>query len=168
MRGRRRPILPILFLLLLGAAACAPAGGDAGQEPDRAAVEAELEAVYQDFTDAYAAADVDRLMRDVYAPDAYYLPPGSPILSGQDRFRAQFEGFLGPLAAQGRPGPQISFEIVDRDISGDLAYDIGYYTLRPPGAAEDVPGSRGKFIVLWKRDAEGRWRMHADGFSPVE
>ena len=39
---------------------------------------------------------------------------------------------------------------------------------RAPGAPEGAVGSRGKFIVIWKRDAEGRWRMHADGFSPVD
>jgi ketosteroid isomerase-like protein len=164
---RRLPLLP-LALLLPALAGCGPAAREADPAPGRAAVEAELQAVYDEFAEAYAAADVDVLMREVYAPDAYYLPPGSPILAGQERFRGQFEGFLGPIAEAGRPGPRISFEIVDRDISGDLAYDIGYYTLRPPGAPEGAAGSRGKFIVIWKRDAQGRWRMHADGFSGVD
>lgn len=160
----RRAFLP----LILAASACASGGDPGRQEADRASVEAELASVYHAFTTAYATADVDRLMRDVYAPDAFYLPPGGPILSGQDQFRGQFERFLGPMAAGGGRGPGISFEIVDRDISGDLAYDIGYYTLKSPGAGGDVEGSRGKFVIVWKRDAAGRWRIHADSYSGVD
>lgn len=158
---------PLLPMLLFAMAACAPALQPDGKEARDAAVEAALGAVYDDFAAAYAAADVDALMRQVYAADAFYLPPGHPILSGQDEFRGQFEAFLGPIAAAGRPGPRISFEIIDREISGDIGWDIGYYTLHSADAPEGAPGNRGKFIVLWKRDDQGRWRMQADGFSPT-
>lgn len=161
IRGRKRPLFCAFLAVLLGPfAACAPAGPD-----DSAAVSAELDSVYAVFTRAYARADVDLLMDSVYAPDGFYLPPNAPILEGQDAFRGQFESFLGPIADRGEPGPAISFDIRDRAISGDLATDIGVYTLRRPDAAADAPGSRGKFIVIWKRNADGRWRIHADGFS---
>lgn len=162
-RGRKRPLfaplLPVTFGILV---ACAPASPD-----DSAAAAARLDSVYAVFTRAYAEADVDLLMDSVYAPGGFYLPPNAPILEGQDAFRGQFEGFLGPIAERGEPGPAISFDIRDRAISGDLAYDIGVYTIRRPDAAADAPGSRGKFIVIWKRDADGRWRIHADGYSAM-
>lgn len=145
----------------LGVLACAPAS------PDHSAVSAELDSVYAVFTRAYADADVDLLMDSVYARDGYYLPPNAPILEGQDAFRGQFESFLGPIAQRGEPGPLISFDIRDRAIDGDLAYDIGIYTIRRPDAPADAPGSSGKFIVIWKRDASGGWRIHADGFSAL-
>lgn len=158
-------LLPIVTGLLL---ACAPATSDDtsdGATPDDSIVSAELDSVYATFSRAYADAEVDLLMDSVYAPDGYYLPPNTPILEGQDAFRGQFEGFLGPIAERGEPGPVISFDIRDRAINSDLAYDIGVYTIRRPDAAADAPGSRGKFIVIWKRDAAGAWRIHADGFS---
>ena len=105
-------------------------------------------------------------MDSVYAEDGLYLPPGSPILRGQDQFRGQFS-FLERFTGGRGPGPDLSFDIVDRDVSGDLAYDIGVYTIRSPVNAGGEPG-RGKFIVIWKRDAAGSWRIHADGFSPVD
>lgn len=167
MRRQSGPLLPFVVGLLV---ACTPTNSDhtaAGVTPDDSIVSAELDSVYATFSRAYADADVDLLMDSVYAPDGYYLPPNAPILEGQDAFRGQFEGFLGPIAERGEPGPAISFDIRDRAISGDLAYDIGVYTLRPADAAADAPGSRGKFIVIWKRDAAGAWRIHADGFSAL-
>lgn len=152
--------------------ACAPAGTDdtsgttgSAMAGDSAAVSARLDSVYGVFTRAYAEADVDLLMDSVYARDGFYLPPNAPILEGQDAFRGQFESFLGPIAERGEPGPVISFDIRERAISGDLAYDIGVYTIRRADADADAPGSRGKFIVIWKRGADGQWRIHADGFS---
>lgn len=142
-----------------GAAASSTGGGTD-------AVGAELDRVYESFTRAYAEANVQTLMDEVYADSAFYLPPDSPILRGQDQFRGQF-AFLEPYGRDRRPGPRIEFEIVDRDVRDDLAYDIGLYTIRPPDAPE-AAGSRGKFIVIWKRNADGEWRIWADGFSPVE
>lgn len=143
------------------------ATGEAGRAMSPGgAVGAELDGVYASFTRAYAEANVQALMDEVYADSAFYLPPGSPILRGQDQFRGQF-AFLEPYGRDQRPGPRIEFEIVDRDVRDDLAYDIGLYTIRPPDAPE-AAGSRGKFIVIWKRNADGEWRIWADGYSPVE
>lgn len=173
--ARRAPI--VLSVLAASALACGPAGSSADGEPEDRVTGTEsagvgsaaagLDSVYAVFTRAYAEADVDLLMDSVYANDGYYLPPNAPILEGTESFRGQFESFLGPVAERGGPGPDISFEIVDRDVDGDLAYDIGIYTIRRPDAPADAPGSRGKFIVIWKRGADGAWRMHADGFSAM-
>lgn len=129
------------------------------------AVNAALDSVYAAFSEAYARANVQMLMDRVYAPDAFYMPAGSPILEGQDQFRGQFS-FLEPYARDGLPGPDIAFDIIDRDVDGDLAYDIGIYTI-DPGAPGGQPG-RGKFLVVWKRNSQGEWRIHADSFSPLE
>jgi len=148
--------------------ACAPSDSDpVDPATDTAAVSAQLDSVYAVFSRAYAEADVDLLMDSVYARDGFYLPPDAPILEGQDAFRGQFESFLGPIAERGEPGPVISFDIRDRAIGGDLAYDIGVYTIRRPDAPDDAPASRGKFLVIWKRGSGGAWRIHADGFSAL-
>ncbi len=150
-------------IVCLAAAACT--GPDPGAAAERAAVDAALDSVYATFTEAYARASVRLLMTEVYADDAYYLPPDSPVLCGQDQFRGQFS-FLERYARADGPGPRITFDIIDRDVNGELAYDIGVYTLRPPGAPADADGSRGKFVVIWKR-IDGEWRIWADAFSPV-
>lgn len=156
-------------ILLGGVAACErpePAGGP-GATTDSAAVAAALDARYDAFRQAYARANVQLLMDEVYAPDAYYLPPGSPILEGQDQFRGQFF-FLERYVRNGGVGPDIAFEILDRSIAGDLACDIGIYTLHLPDAPADAVPARGKFVVVWKRNEDGEWRIHADAFSGME
>ena len=50
----------------------------------RSDLEAALDSVYAAFSRAYAAANVQILMDEVYAPGAFYLSPGLPILEGQD------------------------------------------------------------------------------------
>lgn len=151
---------------VLAAASCVPPGDRADAAEERAAAEAALDSAYATFSEAYARASVQLLMDEVYARDAYYLPPDSPILHGQDQFRGQFS-FLERYTRDGDPGPEITFEIVDREIRGDVAYDVGVYTLRPPDAPPEAEGSRGKFIVIWKRNGRGEWRIRADGFSAV-
>ena len=41
---------------------------------------------------------------------------------------------------------------------GDLAYEIGDYTLAGEGNAVL---DQGKYLVIWKRE-EGRWKLHRD------
>lgn len=135
-----------------------PSGSDPGvrTEIDRA-----LDQAYAAFARAYREADPDAVAA-LYAEDAYYLQPGSPIRRGRETIREGFARYLGRFREAGAPGPSIEFEIVDRDARGDLAYDIGYYRLR---SREDGPVHRGKFVVVWKKTDEGTWRIHADGFS---
>lgn len=134
-------------------------------ERDRAAVDGEIDRVYADFADAYAEANVDRLLREVYGENAFHLPPGGGILRGEEGLR---RGYGERAAAVGAPGPRITFDVVDRQVSGDVAYDIGRYTIRAPGASPDAPASEGEFVVIWKRDPQGRWRIQADVYKPGE
>lgn len=174
LRNRFRPVrhtgILTAFALVAVVGACdvpaPPWVETTSEERTPGGVDAALDSVYATFSEAYARANVQLLMDEVYARGAFYLPPGTPILEGQDRFRGRFS-FLERYARNGGPGPEISFQIVDRDVDGNLAYDIGIYTLRPPDGSE-AGASRGKFVVVWKRNADGEWRIHADSFSAME
>lgn len=142
----------MLMMGLAGSAAGQGAGEEAGQAFDR---------VYEAFSRAYREGDPAGVTA-LYAADAFYLAPGDSIARGEvGRHFAWLSSF------EPGTGPVIEFEIVDRAVAGDLAYDIGYYTIRAPDAPAGS-GSGGKFVVIWKRGADGEWRIHADGFSPVE
>ena len=117
--------------------------------------------VYAAFSAAYRAGDPEAVAA-LYAEDAFYLAPGAEIERGDV---VRHFGFLSSV--EPGAGPVIDFEIVDRGISGDLAYDIGYFTFRRDGDPADSAG-RGKFLVIWKRGEDGVWRIHADGYSDVE
>jgi ketosteroid isomerase-like protein len=147
-------VIAILLTLLAGNGARATAQ-EAAAEAEKA-----FDAAYEAFSAAYRAGD-PAAVTALYGAEAFYLAPGGEIARGNVARHFEWLSSFEPGA-----GPLVEFEIVDREISGDLAYDIGYYTIRradaPAGSA-----SRGKFIVIWKRDDDGAWRIHADGFSDV-
>jgi ketosteroid isomerase-like protein len=131
----------------------------------RSAHDPAFDAVYAKFTEGYKRADPG-MVAALYTADAYYLSPGRMIVQGKDSVLSAF-AFLSSY--RNRPtGPAIGFRILDRQVSGDLAWDIGYYLMNGDGkpiTEADQPD--GKFIVLWKRGADGQWRIHADGYSDV-
>lgn len=147
-----RPTLPLLLAALAG---CTP------RAADPAGAAAAFDSAYATFADAYRTADPG-LVAGLYGDSALYLIPGDTIIRGRPTIEAIFAGFLVPYARTDSGGPRIRFEIVDRRIaaSGDLATDVGYYVINER--------ARGKFVVVWRRDAEGRWRMHTDGYSAVD
>lgn len=122
-----------------------------------------LDAVYQRFNRAYRELDAD-LFEQIYTQDALYLSPERPIRRGHGEFvggfRSMFEG-----ARQSGHGLEISFRIVDRQISGGLASDVGIYTLLRRQDGEIVHRSRGKFVVVALRQDSGGWLFHVDGYS---
>lgn len=124
-----------------------------------------MEEVYERFTRAYRLGEPDSVVV-LYTDDPLYLPPGSPVLQGRDALRSQFS-FLEEIRSTGRVA-HISFESVERGASGDLAWDVGYYSLQveSPEGGRSPPG-RGKFATVWHRDSAGNWRIHVDGFSPA-
>ncbi len=147
----RAHILATLCLVILAPATFAAEGPE---DPT-----ARFDAAYERFSEAYRKADPDAVAA-LYWPDAYYLSPGAEIEQGDIRSHFAWLADMDP-----GNGPHITFEIVDRAVDGGLGYDIGIYTLR----RDDHPGppTRGKFIVIWKRGADGTWKIHADGFSAI-
>jgi uncharacterized protein (TIGR02246 family) len=60
-----------------------------------------------------------------------------------------------------------NFKILSQelDICGDTAYELTTYseTLQPAGAAaNDV---RGRYLIVWRRDTDGAWRVHRNLFN---
>ena len=145
------------------AVVAATAGAGSRVLAQEATTEAEgvFEEAYAAFSAAYRSGDAEAVAA-LYEDDAVYLAPGDEIERGDVGRHFGFLSSFEPGA-----GPIIEFEVVDRDVSGGLAYDIGYFTFRQDGAPAESAG-RGKFIVIWKRGEDGVWRIHADGYSEVE
>lgn len=140
-----------------------PPDREAGADPD--VVSAEMDRVYERFTRAYRLGEVDSVVV-LYADSPLYLPAQGDVRRGTNALREQFE-FL-ERAREGGATPRIEFESIARSSSGNLGYDVGYYTLRveePDGTL--TPPSRGKFTTVWQRDDQGRWRILIDSYSPA-
>jgi ketosteroid isomerase-like protein len=49
--------------------------------------------------------------------------------------------------------------------SGDLAYAIGTYTLTMKDSQGKPIADRGKFMEVWKRQPDGKWKAVADTYN---
>ena len=93
----------------------------------------------------------------LHADDAIILPPNQAAVQGRAAIQASLEA----------PPPFSNFQIQILEIEGrgDLAYSRGTYsiTVTPAGAApiED----RGKYIEIWRKQADGSWKILRDIYN---
>ena len=93
-----------------------------------------------------AAARKDYLgVAGFFTEDAKVLPPGAPIVSG----RKAIEEFW--RAALERS--DLTFKTTELEVAGDTAYEIG---------ETDTGQAKAKYLVVWLRCPDGRWRLHRD------
>jgi uncharacterized protein (TIGR02246 family) len=113
-----------------------------------------IEAAAEHFATAFNAKDAAALASH-YSADATILPPNGPRVSG----RANFESFFKEMFPI---GSDLKLTVNHVDASGDLAYEVGTYTMaiQMPGAPPMTDA--GKYVAVWKRQADGRWLIAAD------
>jgi uncharacterized protein (TIGR02246 family) len=118
---------------------------------------------YQRFSAAYATLDAQRVGL-VYTEDAFSLPPGGDIIRGRANIAEQYEDAFREARGRGHTR-RITFEFVDRTAAGDIRNDIGYYTIVTTDPEGHVQRHRGKFLKVWRREADGVWRIRSDSYS---
>jgi uncharacterized protein (TIGR02246 family) len=94
---------------------------------------------------------------DLYAEDAIELPPNEAANQGRAAIQASLEAFP--------PFSNFQLQVLEIEGRGDLAYARGTYslTVTPAGAApiED----RGKYIEIWRKQADGSWKILRDIYN---
>lgn len=138
-------LVPIIVTAIAG---CAPAavGSRPASPAERQAISdanARIVAAVRAGNGAAIAAEL--------APDATMLPAGMPALAGRDAIAKLF----GALASMGVTDAAITTQ--DLTVSGDLAVEVGTNSLTIGGTA-----SAGKYLVVWKRQVDGSWKIRYD------
>jgi uncharacterized protein (TIGR02246 family) len=132
--------------------------GCATTSPSASVVRADIERNAAAWADAVNRGDLDALIA-LYTPDAVVMAPGSASARGHQGVRAFAEGF-GTLAPR-----EVVLTVEEVEVCGDTAWEVGSYSmsLQPPGQSRFT--DRGKYLVVWKRGADGNWRLHRDIFN---
>ncbi len=139
----------ILTLSLLAClAACAPkppAAVDAGT--DITAIAASANALQLGFNNRNPSA-----VAAMYTRDAQLLPPGAPIIRGQDAIRKHYAAEM--------TGDSLPPQIVTADTvaAGDWGWRAGTWRI------SSLPPVSGKFVEVWRRSPEG-WRIYRDIYN---
>ena len=144
--------MPLAVLLACQPAAAPPSGLT---DADRAAIQK----VADDAVAIMNAAspDLDAYTRAYYAPDAVVLPPNEPAVTGEAAIAAMLKSFP--------PISNFRFDLVHVEGTSDMAWVQGTYsmTMTPEGSAP--VNDSGKYIEIWKKQADGSWRVARDIFN---
>ncbi len=114
-----------------------------------------IEAQNAEFTAAFNRGDAAAVAA-LYTENAVAQPPNSEAVQG----REAIQNFMQSSMAMGLE--DLTLTTVSVEGSGNTAYEVGIYTLKmqPEGQAAEMDS--GKYLVVWKRDASGVWKLHAD------
>jgi ketosteroid isomerase-like protein len=110
-----------------------------------------LEAGFMKHANEKDAAAVTELF---YAEDAQLLGPGAPLIRGKAAIREFWAGFMQVA------GNDVTLETHTVGEAGDLAYGVGRFTGTIGGAHQT-----GKYVVVYKRQADGGLKAIADAFN---
>ena len=164
-------VLPVL-MLSFGASACAGAEGDPpAHAPAAGSVHraplvsggnatAALRAADSALQQAVAARDVDRTAT-FYAPDAVLLPAAEPQITGREAIRAEWAKLFA-IPAFANTSRTTQLEVA---ASGELAFTRGVYETRLTGQDRRPVTERGKWVSVWRRQADGSWRIVVDAYN---
>jgi uncharacterized protein (TIGR02246 family) len=112
----------------------------------------------QDWAQHWNAKNLDKVV-EAYAADAVYLPPRHAAVHGREAIRDYFRGALAHGATD------LKYEVTYIRESGDLAYDVGRYSMTVPQKDGGKRHDSGKYLVVWKRQPNGDWKIAADAWS---
>ncbi len=110
------------------------------------------------FEAAFARGDAAGVAA-CYTDDAAILAPDLPMMTGKQAAQDYWQGGIDMGIKS------VSLKTVNLEDKGDTAIDTGTVVavIQPPGG-ESMEASV-KFVVIWKRQADGSWKMAVDCFN---
>ncbi|ODR88528.1 hypothetical protein A8M32_25545 [Sinorhizobium alkalisoli] len=114
-----------------------------------------MEAALVTFTKAFNTKDAAAVAAH-YAEDAAILPPDSPRVDGRDKIQQFWQGAIDGGVSD------LALEAVEISESGDFAFEVGKFSLKAPGKDANSVDQAGKYIVIWKKGADGAWHLYRD------
>jgi uncharacterized protein (TIGR02246 family) len=109
------------------------------------------------FVEAFKAGDAATIA-SLYTETAKVLPPDATEVAGREAIQNLWQSWIDDGLKD------LTLEAVDVEASGDLAYEIGLFTIQVPAENDAMATAGGNYVVVWKRDA-GDWRLHVDTWN---
>ena len=114
----------------------------------------------KEWSAAAGSKDLEKTV-SYYADDASAYPFNAPIATGKEAIRELWSHLMS------LPGFALSFSPSKIQVakSGDLAYDVGTFEMKTTDAQGNVVTEVGKYVVVWKKQTNRKWKVVADIFN---
>ena len=153
MRKLKIPLVATAAAALLAGVACQPAPAGLS-DADKAAIE---EVAVQVLEIANGSKDWMEYAHTYFAEDGIFMVPNAAPAQGIEAIVATFEG-MPPFA-------DLTFETLEIDGTSDMAYVWGKYTAVWMVPGMDPMPDEGSYLEIWRRQADGSWRVAMDIFN---
>lgn len=121
------------------------------------AQDSEIAAAQALWEAAFATGDGATAAAMAFTEDARLLPDGGPMVEGRAAIAAYWQGAFDAGVRDLRLG------LVAVDMAGDdTMIETGTWTIAVPGEDGAMMEVGGKALVIWKKEADGVWRMAQD------
>jgi len=141
-----------LLCMVAGSAVTGPAAAAADPVADARAA---IEAANTRFSEILAHGDSASLGA-MYTSDAILFPPGEEMVRGS----AAIGQFWKKTHESGVASAKLTTTDVER--SGDIAYETGKVELVIRAEGKPDSSASAKYLVVWKRQDDGTWKLHRD------
>jgi uncharacterized protein (TIGR02246 family) len=139
----------------------APAlGACSASPPDVSEAVSELQSLDANLGQAIDAKDAERIAA-FYTDDAILMPTAEPVVSGKVAITEEWKHILAIPAFQN----ESKLGGVHVATGGDLAYTYGSYRSRLMGEDGKLVMEPGKWLTIWKRQADGGWRIAVETYN---
>jgi ketosteroid isomerase-like protein len=130
------------------------------QKSPGGADELALRKLDKEWSAAAQSKDAGKMLT-YYAEDASAFPFNAPIATGHEQIQKLWTGLMS------MPGFALSFAPTKIEVakSGDMAYDVGTFELKHNDANGALTTTAGKYVVVWKKQADKQWKAVADIFN---
>ena len=121
---------------------------------------AKIEAMNKIFTQAMLDNDTEKMM-SLYTDDIISMPSYQPTVKGITKVRELSE----IQAKSGWKTTQFALNITDIIVAGNLAIEIGNYTMKMSGP--DVPewADNGKYMTIWEEQKDGSLKIKIETWN---
>jgi len=120
------------------------------------AIEQTLRDLDAQWSAAAAGKNLEKTV-SYYSSDAIVLAPNLPIATTRDTIRELWNGFITTLIKGSWKATRV--EVAK---SGDMAYVSGTYEWSYKDENDKTVDDRGKYLEVWKKQADGSWKCGAD------
>jgi uncharacterized protein (TIGR02246 family) len=121
----------------------------------------EIEAAREAFIAALRRGDAEDAAC-AYTEDARLMAPSAEVLTGRPA-----------IARFWQAGVEVGVETIELEAlqvelqpGGELAYEIGRYMLQLQSRSGDRVVDRGRYLLVYRHEADGAWRRAVETFNP--